>query len=265
MPDILNKILATKLDEISSQSKVLSISELENRCQFQTPTRGFVQALEKRINSGNSAVISEIKKASPSKGIIRQHFDPAWIARNYAENGAACLSVLTDIKYFQGHPKHLEQARSVCNLPVLRKDFIINSYQVYESRTIGADAILLIVAALEDATLQKLTALAISLGMDVLVEIHDREELDRALALPCQLIGINNRNLHTFETSLHTTICLLDQIPSDRIVVTESGIHSKYDVALMRANGVHAFLVGETFMRANDPGTKLQELFGNRQ
>ncbi|MXZ80252.1 MAG: indole-3-glycerol phosphate synthase TrpC [Gammaproteobacteria bacterium] len=265
MPDILDQIISTKTAEVANRSSFLPIDELVDRSRSVPPPRGFVNAIENRIASGRPAVICEIKKASPSKGVIREDFDPGSIALSYARAGASCLSVLTDERYFQGHDRFVEEARAACPLPVLRKDFIIHPYQVHESRLIGADAILLIVAALDDHALHELAQLAHANGLDVLVEVHDAPELERALTLPCRLIGINNRNLRTFETSLETTLSLLESIPDDRIVVTESGIHSKYDVAVMRANRIHAFLVGEAFMRAEDPGAKLVDLFGTLQ
>jgi indole-3-glycerol phosphate synthase len=225
------------------------------------PVRGFITSIEKQLTENMSAVIAEIKKASPSKGVLREDFNPAAIAKTYEANGAACLSVLTDADFFQGGENYLKQARSACALPVIRKDFIIDPYQVYEARMINADCILLIVAALDDAALQELLDLAHQLGMDVLVEVHDERELERALASGAKLIGINNRNLHTFEISLDTTLKMLEQIPQDRIVVTESGIHTQADVQLMRDNNVNTFLVGEAFMKAEDPGEKLKELF----
>lgn len=261
MSDILKKILATKVEEIKHRSASVSLASLKQKCDAVSDTRGFIASMRSKIEANHAAVISEIKKASPSKGIIREQFIPADIARSYAENGAACLSVLTDEQYFQGHDLFLGEARNACDLPVIRKDFIIDPYQVFEARTIGADAILLIVAALGDERLRELSALAHDLEMDVLVEVHDAEELDRALTLPCELLGINNRNLRTFETSLQTTLDLLDTIPRDRLVVTESGIHTTEDVALMRRHEVHAFLVGEAFMRHAHPGEKLAELF----
>ncbi|HPE74123.1 MAG TPA: indole-3-glycerol phosphate synthase TrpC, partial [Candidatus Competibacter sp.] len=224
--------------------------------------RPFQDQLTRTIAAGRAAVIAEIKRASPSKGLLRDPFEPAAIAQSYAAAGAACLSVLTDRDFFQGHEDYLRAARAACDLPTLRKDFIVDPYQVHEARLIGADCILLIVAALDDATLGELARLAAELGLDVLVEVHDAEELERALATGATLIGINNRNLRTFETRLDTTLDLLSQIPKDRTVVTESGIHTSADVALMREHGVHAFLVGEAFMRASDPGAKLAELFG---
>jgi len=262
-PDILKKILNRKREEVTERSAKVSVLELQARIASSPPVRGFVNAIETTIEQGKPAVIAEIKKASPSKGVIREDFDPIAIARSYAKGGATCLSVLTDVDFFQGADAYLQQARDACSLPVIRKDFIIDPYQVYESRTIGADCILLIVAALDDASLHQLSSLAQELGMDALVEVHDEEELQRALKLNAKLIGINNRNLRTFEVSLNTTIDLLSQIPADRIVVTESAIHSQEDVVLMRQHKVNSFLVGEAFMRAEDPGAKLAELFAN--
>lgn len=261
MTNILSKILASKAEEVTERAQRLPLSALRQQCQAVAPQRGFVEAIASQIALGKPAIISEIKKASPSKGVIRHNFKPVEIAQSYAKHGATCLSVLTDEKYFQGHDDYLGQARAACNLPVLRKEFIIDPYQVYESSVIGADAILLIVAALGDATISELAALAQDLGMDVLLEVHDQQELERALQLPYKLIGINNRNLQTFETTLNATLDLLAQIPDDRIVVTESGIHTEQDVALMREHSVNAFLVGEAFMRAQHPGEKLQQLF----
>jgi indole-3-glycerol phosphate synthase len=260
-PDILQKILRRKIEEVIERSSALSQAELQRRVEAVAPARGFVRAMEERISQGRAAVIAEVKKASPSKGLLREDFQPAEIARSYENGGAACLSVLTDADFFQGSEEYLKQARGACQLPVLRKDFIIDSYQVYEARAIGADCILLIVAALGDVMLLELSQLATQLGMDVLVEVHDARELERALNLPLKLVGINNRNLRTFDTSLQTTLDLLARIPDDRIVVTESGIHSVEDVRLMRDHNVNAFLVGEAFMRAPDPGTALSELF----
>lgn len=260
-PDILKKILARKRQEISARSEKISLPEMADLAKLAGPCRGFVDAIAAKIASGQAGVIAEIKKASPSKGVIREDFHPAEIAASYEQGGAACLSVLTDADFFQGSEDYLKEARAACHLPVIRKDFIIDPYQVYEARAIGADCILLIVAALTDAQLRELSALAAELGMDVLVEVHDAEELQRALPLDLRLIGINNRNLRTFEVSLNTTLELLSQIPPDRIVVTESAIHSREDVALMRDNGVNAFLVGEAFMRAEDPGVQLAALF----
>ncbi|MCY4226995.1 MAG: indole-3-glycerol phosphate synthase TrpC [Gammaproteobacteria bacterium] len=261
MQDILKQIISTKISEINARSLTLPIDELiERNCDL-LPCRGFAAAIDRRLSKGQPAVICEIKKASPSKGIIREDFDPALIAKSYESANATCLSVLTDETYFHGHDRFIEAVKAACSLPVIRKEFIIDPYQVHESRALGADAILLIVAALDPATMKRLAEIAHEIGLDVLVEVHDSTELEQALALPCKLIGINNRDLHTFETSLETTIRLLDAIPEDRIVVTESGIHSNYDVALMRANQVDAFLVGESLMRAEDPGSRLRELF----
>ncbi len=260
-PDILKKILNRKAEEVADRKSKVSQSELESRLGSASPVRGFVEAIEARIEGGQPAVIAEIKKASPSKGVMREHFVPAEIAESYARHGATCLSVLTDIDFFQGSDEYLQQARAACTLPVIRKDFMIDPYQVYEARAMGADCILLIVAALSDGQLNELTDLSNQLQLDVLVEVHDGDELERALLLDTTLVGINNRNLRTFETSLNTTLELLAAIPDDRIVVTESGIHTRDDVALMRDNAVNAFLVGEAFMREVDPGEKLAELF----
>ena len=262
IPDILQKILARKVEEVAACAARVSLSEMQQLAAAADAPRGFVAALERRIAAGQAGVIAEIKKASPSKGVLREHFDPPAIAKSYEAGGAACLSVLTDIDFFQGADDYLQQARAACALPVLRKDFMLDPYQVYEARAIGADCILLIVAALADAQMAELAELAEQLGMDVLVEVHDAEELERALKLPCRMIGINNRNLRTFETRLETTLELLDQLPGDRLVVTESGILVPSDVALMRQHQVNAFLVGEAFMRADDPGQRLSELFG---
>lgn len=259
--DILKKILRRKVEEVYERSVRESTRELIAKIDGVSKPRGFVRAIEAKLKQGESAVIAEIKKASPSKGVIREDFNPTEIAASYEQGGAACLSVLTDADYFQGTEAYLQQAQAACKLPVIRKDFIIDPYQVYEARAIGADCILLIVAALGDVMLTSLTQLAQELGMDVLVEVHDGGELTRALALPVSLIGINNRNLRTFETSLQTTIDLLDRIPEDKIVVTESGIHQPEDIALMRAHKVDTFLVGEAFMRAPDPGVALNTLF----
>lgn len=260
-PDILRRILKRKAEEVAERSARRPLAAVRREAETAPAARGFVAAMRLRVAHGQSAVIAEIKRASPSKGVLRPHFEPAAIARSYAEHGACCLSVLTDIDFFQGSDEHLTQARAACGLPVLRKDFTIDPYQIYEARALGADCILLIVAALDDAQLRHLSALAADIGIDVLVEVHDAAELARALQLDAQLIGINNRNLRTFETRLDTTLELLQEIPSDRLVVTESGILAPADVALMRSRGVHAFLVGEAFMRANDPGAKLRELF----
>jgi indole-3-glycerol phosphate synthase len=263
LSDILKKILRRKAEEVSERSALLSMRELSQRVEGADPARGFVEAIQRKIVQGQAAVIAEIKKASPSKGLLRPDFHPAEIAVSYERAGAACLSVLTDVDFFQGADAYLQQVRAASALPVLRKDFTVDPWQVYESRALNADCILLIVAALDDTQLADLAGLAQHLGMDVLVEVHDAGELERALTLHTPLIGINNRNLRTFETRLETTLELLDRIPADRIVVTESGIHAAADVARLRASGVHAFLVGETFMRANDPGAKLAELFGD--
>ena len=260
-PDVLKKILRRKAEEIAERSARQSLDALRDRLAIAPPPRGFTAALHGKLAAGKAAVIAEIKKASPSRGVLREHFDPAAIAASYERHGAACLSVLTDADFFQGSEEYLQLARAACALPVLRKDFIIDPYQVYEARAIGADCILLIVAALDDANMRDLAQLAAALHMDVLVEVHDADELQRALALDTPLIGINNRNLRTFETRLETTFDLLEQIPVGRIVVTESGIHSRDDVALMRSKGVQAFLVGEAFMRAADPGEALASIF----
>jgi len=263
-PDILRKILARKREEIQDRSHRLPLAELRQRLDAASPPRGFVRAIQNRLAAKQPAVIAEIKKASPSKGVLRADFHPAEIAQSYERHGATCLSVLTDVEFFQGADAYLQQARAACALPVLRKDFTIDVYQVYEARMLGADAILLIVAALGDTPLRELVALATELGMDVLVEVHDAAELERALALDTPLIGINNRDLRTFHTTLQTTIDLLGRIPRDRTVVTESGILAPKDVALMRAHGVNVFLVGEAFMRTPDPGATLAQLFGGQ-
>jgi indole-3-glycerol phosphate synthase len=261
MPDILNKILARKAEEIDERNRHCSLRELLGRVADAAPIRGFLARMQTQVDAGRPAIIAEIKKASPSRGILREDFDPASIARSYERGGATCLSVLTDADFFKGAEAYLSQARAACTLPVLRKDFIIDPYQVYEARVIGADCILLIVAALGEAMLVELLQLAGNLGMDVLVEVHDQAELERALRTSAPLIGINNRNLRSFETSLDTTLDLLKQIPADRLVVTESGIHTVEDVALLRSRSVNAFLVGEAFMKAREPGEKLAELF----
>ena len=260
-PDILNRILERKQQEISERRREVGEQELLEQAAIASAPRGFVAALQSRVAAGDAAVIAEIKKASPSKGVIRENFDPVEIAASYRAGGASCLSVLTDRDFFQGHEDYLVAARAACELPVIRKDFIVDSYQVAEARAIGADCILLIVAALDDSALAELHVAARELGMDVLVEVHDRAELERALALELALVGINNRDLRTFDTSLDTTIQMLDAIPQDCMVVTESGIHSRDDVALMRSHGVNAFLVGEAFMRKPDPGQELKALF----
>ena len=258
---ILDRIIERKWQEIAERAVRASVSELERRAAEQSASRGFVASLQQKLAGGHSAVIAEIKKASPSKGVIRADFDPVAIARSYQQGGAACLSVLTDRDFFQGDERFLTAAREACSLPVIRKDFIVDPYQVVEARAIGADCVLLIVAALEDRQMAELNAAALELGMDVLIEVHDRAELERSLPLGNTLVGINNRDLHRFETRLETTWDLLPHIPADRLVVTESGIHTDADIAAMRERGVHAFLVGEAFMRAADPGQKLAELF----
>ena len=261
MPDILARILATKAREIAAAERARPLDDVEAAMRQMSPPRDFEGALRARIDAGRPAVIAEIKKASPSRGVLRESFDPPAIAASYATGGAACLSVLTDREYFQGAPEYLTAARDACALPVLRKDFIVDPYQVAESRAMGADAILLIVAALDDAALAWLYARARHFGMAVLVEVHDARELERALALAPTLVGINNRNLRTFETSLATTVDLLPRIPRGTLVVAESGILASPDVAMLRAHGVHAFLVGEALMRAEDPGGALAALF----
>ena len=262
MSDILNTILARKGEEIAERSARVPLAEVVARAADASPVRGFADALQAAVARGEPAVIAEVKKASPSKGVIRPDFHPADIAVSYELGGASCLSVLTDVDFFQGADDYLRQAREACTLPVLRKDFTIDPYQVYEARALGADCILLIVAALEDAQLADLSGLALQLGMDVLVEVHDIDELERAIQVPVPLIGINNRNLRTFEVSLETTLSMRAAVPRDRLLVTESGILVPEDVALMRGQGIHAFLVGEAFMRAEDPGSELRRLFG---
>ncbi|MFQ5661532.1 MAG: indole-3-glycerol phosphate synthase TrpC [Gammaproteobacteria bacterium] len=262
IPDILKRILDRKLEEVSERKTRTSLIQIQQQADDAPPTRGFYSAITGKIEQGLPAVIAEIKKASPSKGIIREEFDPEMIAESYANAGATCLSVLTDVEFFQGSDEHLKQARNACTLPVLRKDFTIDPYQVYEARAIGADCILLITAALTDAQMQELAGTAIELDMDVLVEVHDREELERGMMLRVPLIGINNRDLHTFNTTLDTTLGLLVDVMADRTIITESGIHSRDDIALMRKkNSVNAFLIGEAFMSAPEPGEKLKELF----
>jgi indole-3-glycerol phosphate synthase len=263
MADVLTRILAVKSDELAAARAAVPPAEIERRASAAAPPRDFAGALRAQIALGRAAVIAEIKRASPSRGVLRPDFDPPSIARSYAANGAACLSVLTDATFFQGSPDHLRAARAACPLPVLRKDFVIDPYQVFESRALGADSILLIVAAFEEtARMLELERTAHALGMAVLVEVHDAAELDRALELETPLLGINNRNLRTFETSLDTTLGLIARVPAGRLVVTESGILTAADVARMRSHGVEAFLVGEAFMRAPDPGAALGVLFG---
>ncbi|HET7650699.1 MAG TPA: indole-3-glycerol phosphate synthase TrpC [Gammaproteobacteria bacterium] len=261
-PDILKRILSAKAEEVAARSTVRPLKALRAQLQDLPPPRGFHAAIEREIAAGRAGIIAEIKRASPSKGVLRESFDVAGIAASYARAGAACLSVLTDEPFFQGGLECLDEARHACDLPLLRKDFIIDPWQVYESRVHGADCILLIVAALGDAMLGDLLALAADLDMDVLVEVHDADELARALQFPSALLGINNRDLKTFHTDVQTTLAMLPQIPADRLVVTESGIRTRDDVARMRQAGVHGFLVGEAFMVADEPGEKLVELFG---
>ena len=261
-PDILKKIIARKWAEVAERSTILPMTEMELLAAEADAPRGFVAALHRKIAAGQAAVIAEVKKASPSRGVLRDPFHPAEIARQYEEGGAACLSVLTDHDFFQGKEDYLREARSACHLPVLRKDFMVDAYQVVEARAMGADCILLIVAALSDSEMAALHKHATDLGMDVLVEVHDANELQRALAMGIDMVGINNRDLRTFDVSLNTTLELLSQIPPEILVVTESGILTPADVALMRKNDVHAFLIGEAFMRAEDPGVALHYLFG---
>ena len=261
MSDILQTILARKAEEIAERSARLSLADVAARAREADPVRGFAAALQAAIASGDPAVIAEVKKASPSRGVIRADFRPDEIAMSYEFGGAACLSVLTDVDFFQGSDAYLQQARAACTLPVLRKDFTIDPYQVHEARMLGADCILLIVAALGDDQLAELSGLALELGMDVLVEVHDIDELERAIQVPVPLVGINNRDLRSFEVSLDTTLALRDAVPRDRRLVTESGIHAAADVAKMRDAGIDAFLVGEAFMREPDPGAALQRLF----
>jgi indole-3-glycerol phosphate synthase len=259
--DILNKILARKAEEIAQRQTQTSLNELQQRIQQASPVRGFVNALQSKISANQSAVIAEIKKASPSKGVIRPDFNPPEIAKSYQQGGAACLSVLTDVDFFQGSDAYLQQARAACSLPVIRKDFIIDTYQINEARALEADCILLIVAALDQPQLLDLYQCAQELSLDVLVEVHDEAEMERALQIDLPMVGINNRNLRTFETSLQTTINMLGMVPENCFVVTESGIHTRQDVALMRSHQVNAFLVGEAFMRAPDPGSELAAIF----
>ena len=265
MSDILNKILAVKADEVAAAKKHRDLAslrrEVETDAELRAGIRGFEANLRKSIAAGRAGVIAEVKKASPSKGVLRPDFRPAEIAESYANGGASCLSVLTDVNFFQGHADYLRQARAACDLPVIRKDFIVDMYQVYEARAMGADAILLIVSALDHGLMAELEACAQELGMDVLVEVHDGDELTAALRLKTRLLGINNRNLRTFEVTLDTTLGLLPRIPAERLVVTESGIMVPEDVKRMRAANVHAFLVGEAFMRASNPGNELRRLF----
>lgn len=261
MHDILKRILARKAEEVAERSVRVPPAELKARITDASPPRGFANAIAKRIQLGEPAVIAEVKKASPSKGVIRADFDAAAIARSYELGGAACLSVLTDVDFFQGSDAYLQQARAACALPVLRKDFVVDAYQVFEARMLGADCVLLIVAALDDGQLSEFAFIADQLGMDVLLEVHDLDELERSLQVPARLLGINNRNLRTFEVSLDNTLALKDAVPADRVLVTESGILAPADVTRMRDAGVNAFLVGEAFMRAPDPGSALRHMF----
>ncbi|HET7929994.1 MAG TPA: indole-3-glycerol phosphate synthase TrpC [Rhodanobacteraceae bacterium] len=264
MNDILQRILQRKREEVAERKARVPLAALRARCADASPARGFAQALRAHVDAGQAAVIAELKKASPSKGLIRAEFDPPAIARSYAAAGATCLSVLTDVDFFQGSDAYLQQARAACALPVLRKDFIVDRFQLHEARALGADAVLLIAAALDNAALVNLHAQAMDCRLDVLVEVHDSVDLQRALALPVEartLIGINNRDLRTFETRIDTTLRLRTQVPADRLLVTESGIADRDDVACLRAAGVHAFLIGEAFMRAQDPGAELARLF----
>ena len=261
MSNILDTILARKHEEVRQRSQIRTLDSVRARAANQPPPRGFVDAIRRKHAAGEAAVIAEVKKASPSKGLIRKDFDPAAIARSYEAGGAACLSVLTDVDFFQGSNRYLGEARDACRLPVLRKDFIVDPYQVFEARMIGADCILLIVAALEDGPLVEMANLAHELGMDVLVEVHDIDELERALQADCELIGVNNRDLRSFEVSLDTSLDLKGAVPPDRTMVTESGIASRDDVARLRGAGIHTFLIGESFMRESDPGVALQRMF----
>ena len=262
LPTVLEKIIARKFEEVAERRARVSFAEVEALARTADAPRGFAAALQARVARREPAVIAEVKKASPSKGVLREHFVPAEIARSYAAGGATCLSVLTDIDFFQGADDYLREARAACSLPVIRKDFMVDPYQIVEARALAADCVLLIVSALDDGRMAELAATARDVGLDVLVEVHDASELERALkVLDTPLVGINNRNLHTFEVSLDTTLDLLPQIPSDRLVITESGILNRADVELMEINEVHAFLVGEAFMRAEEPGVELQRLF----
>lgn len=261
-PDILKKILDKKAEEVAKRRLGMTIANLEEIANTVESPRGFYNALQSKVLEKKPAIIAEIKKASPSKGVIRELFQPIAIGQDYAMNGATCLSVLTDKEFFQGSEVYLQMVRERCPLPVLRKDFMIDPYQIYEARALGSDCILLIVAALADSQMHELADIATKLGMDVLVEVHDADELQRALTLDTKLIGINNRNLRTFETSLQTTLDLKAQVPADRLIITESGIHTHEDVQLMLDNDIYTFLVGEAFMRAESPGQKMRELFG---
>lgn len=260
-PTVLRSIVDRKHEEVAMRESITSGAEMRARCNDISECRGFVDAIRKKTDAGEPAVIAEIKKASPSKGVIREHFEPSMLARSYADGRAACLSVLTDQDFFQGSDKFLREARNACDLPVLRKDFTIDAYQVYEARVIGADCVLLIAAILEQALMNDLNSLALEIGLDVLIEVHNAQELEMAANLEPALLGINNRDLHNFETSLQTTIDLMSRVPGNSIVISESGIHTAEDVELLRSHGVTSFLVGEAFMRADEPGEKLKELF----
>jgi len=259
--DVLQKILRVKAVEIADGLKTPGLASMAAQAAAAQPTRGFAAALENRVNSGRPGIIAEIKRASPSKGLIREDFDAAWIAQSYEAGGAACLSVLTDRSFFQGGPEYLQAARNACALPVIRKDFIVSEYQVYEGRAMGADALLLIVAALDDVQLQELNAQAQELGLDVLVEVHDEQELERALQIKPRLLGVNNRDLNTFETQLETTERLARLAPEASLLISESGIHTAADVAFIQSLGVNAFLIGEAFMKAENPGERIGEIF----
>jgi indole-3-glycerol phosphate synthase len=261
IPTVLEKIVNRKHEEVAERKSKVSVEALKKQIELLPAARGFVRAIEAKLTNQQAAVIAEIKKASPSKGVLREHFVPSEIAQSYEQNGATCLSVLTDIDFFKGCDEYLQQAKTACNLPILRKDFIVDEYQIIEARAIGADCVLLIAACLTDDQLTQFSQLAASLELDVLIEVNNKTELARALTLNTKLIGVNNRNLHNFNVSLNVTLGLLSSIPEDRIIVTESGIHSKNDVMLMRANNVNTFLVGEAFMKADNPGEKLSELF----
>ena len=262
IPTVLEKIVARKHEEVALRKQIVSLSELHAQAAQASAPRGFARALQQQVQKKLPAVIAEIKKASPSKGVLREDFVPEWLAKSYAQGGATCLSVLTDVDFFQGADRYLQEARNACMLPVIRKDFMIDPYQIVEARALGADCVLLIAACLDDGQMRELAAAAKEVGLDVLAEVHDSEELDRVLThLDTPLVGINNRNLHNFEVSLETTLELLPRIPEGRLVITESGILQRTDVELMEINNVHAFLVGEAFMRANDPGVELKRLF----
>ena len=262
IPTVLEKILARKAEEVAERRARVNLAEVETVARGADAPRGFARALQERVAQKQPAVIAEVKKASPSKGVLRENFVPAEIAKSYEAGGAACLSVLTDVDFFQGADEYLQQARAACSLPVIRKDFMIDPYQIVEARALGADCVLLIVSALDDGRMAELASVAKDVGLDVLVEVHDGDELERALnTLDTPLVGINNRNLHSFEVSLETTLDLLPRIPRDRLVITESGILTRADVELMEINEVYSFLVGEAFMRAEDPGTELKRLF----